>query len=214
MPAATQTLEIDLYSDIICPWCYIGSTRLKQVLDSLPQPTDVTLRYHPYLLDPGIPEGGVDLAARLSKKYGMPAADLFSRPEAAARDLGLPLDFSKVPRTYNTLNAHTLLRHVAPERQAALAKDLFEAYFLKGQDISGEAVLVPLAENYGLAADDVRLWLRSDAERNATLQAAQQGMQLGVRGVPFFVFNGKTGFSGAQPEAIFRQAISEAIDPA
>src|SRR5262245_4490682 len=106
MEKLSQKLEIDVYSDIVCPWCYIGGTRLRQVLDSLTQPLDVEIRYKTYLLDPGVPPEGKGLARRLEQKYGLPAAQLFARPQEAARELGLPLDFSKVPDTYNTINAH------------------------------------------------------------------------------------------------------------
>jgi predicted DsbA family dithiol-disulfide isomerase len=211
MSKIPQKLKIDVYSDVVCPWCYIGGARLRQVLDSLPEPLDVELTYKTYLLDPGVPPEGKDLARRLELKYGIPAAQIFARPQEAARELGLPLDFSKVPKSYNSINAHTLLRHAAPEQQAGLAKGLFEAYFLHGQNISQEAVLLPLATAHGFSEAQVKTLLADDGERQATLLAADEGRKLGISGVPTFVFNEKVGFSGAQAEAIFRQAIDEAL---
>jgi predicted DsbA family dithiol-disulfide isomerase len=207
-----KKLKIDVYSDVVCPWCYIGGTRLRQVLDSLPEPLDVELTYKTYLLDPGVPPEGKDLARRLELKYGMPAAQIFARPQEAARELGLPLDFAKVPNSYNSINAHTLLRHAAPQHQASLAKAFFEAYFLHGQNISQEAVLLPLATAHGFTDAQVKALLADDSERQATLLDADQGRKLGITGVPTFVFNDRVGFSGAQAEATFRQAIDEALD--
>jgi predicted DsbA family dithiol-disulfide isomerase len=214
MSKVLQKLKIDVYSDVVCPWCFIGAERLRQVLASLPEPMDVELSYKTYLLDPGTPAEGKDLARRLEAKYGLPAAEIFSRPTAAAQELGLPLDFSKVPNTYNTINAHTLLRHAAPGQQAALARAFFEAYFLEGKNISQEAVLQPLAQAHGFSAETVSKLLADEAEKRETLLAASDTQKLGIRGVPTFVFNDRVGFSGAQPEAIFRQAIAESLEPA
>lgn len=213
MSQKRQKLKIEVYSDVVCPWCYIGGARLRQVLDSLPEPVDIELSYKTYLLDPGTPPEGKDLARRLEAKYGMPASEIFARPQAAAQELGLSLDLSKVPRTYNTMNAHTLLRHAAPQHQAPLAKALFEAYFLRNENISQEAVLLPLAVAHGYSAEKVKALLADDGERQATLIAAGDTQKMGIRGVPTFVFNDKFAFSGAQPEAIFRQAIAESLEP-
>lgn len=206
-------LKIDVYSDVVCPWCFIGGERLRQVLASLPEPLDVELSYKTYLLDPGVPEEGKDLAKRLEAKYGRSAQEIFARPTEAARELGLPLDFAKVPKSYNSLNAHTLLRHAKPGHQPALARAFFEAYFLQGKNIGKEEVLLPLALAHGFSAEEVTRLLADAGERNATMIAANDTQKLGIRGVPTFVFNDKVGFSGAQPEAIFRQAIAESMEP-
>lgn len=212
MTTVLPKLKVDVYSDVVCPWCFIGGERLRQVLASLPEPMDVELSYKTYLLDPGVPEEGKDLAKRLEAKYGQNAGEIFARPTQAARELGLPLDFSKVPNTYNTLNAHTLLRHAKADQQPALARAFFEAYFLQGKNISQEAVLLPLATAHGFSAEEVKRLLADNGERNATMIAANDTQKLGIRGVPTFVFNDKVGLSGAQPEAIFRQAIAESLE--
>ena len=212
MEKVLPKLKVDVYSDVVCPWCFIGAERLRQVLGSLPEPMDIELSYKTYLLDPGVPAEGRDLAKRLEAKYGRSAAEIFARPTEAARELGLPLDFAKVPMSYNSLNAHTLMRHAAPDQQAALARALFEAYFLQGKNISQEEVLLPLATAHGFSADQVKGLLADEGERNATLLAANDTQKLGIHGVPTYVFNDRVGFSGAQPEAIFRQAIAESLE--
>lgn len=205
-------LKIDVYSDVVCPWCYIGAERLRQVLASLTDAPEIELSYKTYLLDPGVPAEGVDLAQRLEKKYGLPATEIFARPTEAAHELGLPLDFKKVPRSYNSINAHTLLRHATPAHQVGLAQALFDAYFVQGLDISDPSALVPLAQGHGFSAEQATQLLRDHGERQATLGAAEDTRKLGIRGVPTFVFNDKLAFSGAQPEAIFRQAMAEALE--
>ena len=148
----------------------------------------------------------------MEQKYGIPASEIFARPQEAARDVGLTLDFKKVPNTYNSIHAHTLLRHAEPAHQAALAKAFFEAYFLEGQNISQIEVLLPIALAHGFQAEKIETLLADDNERQNTLRAAGEAQRLGITGVPNFIFNDRVAFSGAQPESVFRQAIEEALE--
>ena len=129
-------IEIDVYSDFVCPWCFIGWRRLQATLESFGH-MDVVTRHHPYLLYPDVSAEGIDLRASLSQRYRQSPDRLFEPAEAAGRVAGIPLDFSKVARMYSTVDAHTLARHAQAKGTAsAFAEGIFAAYFLEGRNIS------------------------------------------------------------------------------
>ena len=140
-------LEIDVYSDFVCPWCFIGWRRLQATLESFGH-MDVVTRHHPYLLYPDVSAEGIDLRASLSQRYRQSPDRLFEPAEAAGRVAGIPLDFSKVARMYSTVDAHTLARHAHPKGTASgFAEGIFAAYFLEGRNISDRGVLVDSARS-------------------------------------------------------------------
>lgn len=209
----TPPLAITVISDVICPWCFIGSRRLAQVLDGMREEIAPRIDYRPYLLDATVPPEGADLRDRLRRKYGIDPEGMFRRIEQAARDTGIPLDFSTVHRTPNTIPAHTLLRHAgARGTQLALSDALFTSYFLEGQDISDPEVLATLGVRHGFTAEEARALVTSEAEAEATRAEAFGASRSGVSGVPFFIFGGKVAFSGAQPAHVFRGAIAKAME--
>ncbi len=199
-------LTVDLVSDFACPWCYIGAARLAQALG--PRRVEVAVNYHPFLLNPDLPPEGADLRAYLRARYGGDPEEMFANVEAAARETGLPLDFSRVTRFPNTVAAHTLARH-APQ-QASFATALFEANFVHGRDLGDATVLTELALAHGFAADAVARLLADDSEHARTRQIAAALSARGITGVPFFVFGQRLALSGAQPVEVFRQALAEA----
>jgi predicted DsbA family dithiol-disulfide isomerase len=184
--------RIEVVSDFVCPWCFIGTRRLEQALAG----TEADVTYRPFLLDPTIPPEGIDLRDNLRKKFGRDPDGMFGRVEAAARDAGIPLDFSKVRRYPSTVRAHALVRRAKDPR--ALANAFFEAYFLQGRDIGAPDVLAELAGSSELEETELEL-VREEA-REASAE--------GITGVPFFVFDGKIAFSGAQPAEVFQKALS------
>jgi predicted DsbA family dithiol-disulfide isomerase len=203
-------LTIDFVSDILCPWCFIGFTRLEQALvQASEESAEVTLR--PFLLDPSTPPEGADLRQRLAAKYGIDPETMFGRVEAAARESGIALDFAKIRRTPNTLKAHVLLGAArAKGTQRALARALFEAYFLHGRDVGDDEVLAETAAPHGLASAEVAAILADGAALEAIRSEAAGLAAEGIGGVPFTVFDGKLALSGAQPLATFRAAIEQA----
>ena len=202
-----------IVSDVICPWCFVGSRRLRQVVDAMDD-IDARVEYRPYLLDPGVPPEGTDLRERLRRKYGRDPEVIFRHVTAAARDAGVPLDFTRITRTPNTIAAHTLIRHAARRgTQAALADALYVAYFLEGQDVGDPEVLARIAASHGFDPADVQRLLADASERDATMAEAAEAARAGVSGVPFFVFGHKVAFSGAQPAHVFRDAIAQALAP-
>src|SRR5689334_18662338 len=108
-----KSLSVDVFSDVVCPWCLIGTRRLSQVLSAWEEPLEATVRHHAFFLDPSTPAGGLDLQAMLRKKYGVDPQTMFGRVEAAARETGIQLDLSKQAFIYPTVRAHTLIRHAA-----------------------------------------------------------------------------------------------------
>lgn len=207
-----SALTVDLFTDIVCPWCFIGVERLEKVVQALPPEHTVTIVHHPFLLDADVPEQGVDIAAMLKQKYGASPESMFSRVEAAAAESGLSLDLRKQPTMYPTTKAHTLLRHAAAKgTQHALARALFKANFQDGENIADVAVLTRLGEAHGFSADEVARVLGDTSELDTTRSQAQEASRGGIRGVPFYVFDGRLAVSGAQPEAALREVIDEVV---
>ena len=206
-------LTIDVYSDIACPWCFIGTRRLASVLEEIGPEVEVEVRHHPYLLNPGAPPEGVDLQGILRERYGADPRPMFARVEAAAREAGIPLDLSVQPFAYDTTAAHSLLRH-ASERgtQEELTEALFVAYFLEGRNVSDPAVLTDVATRYGFTAEEVERIAGDESEIALTRLEAGNAAREGVRGVPFFILNNRFALSGAQPPEVFRHAIGRSLE--
>jgi predicted DsbA family dithiol-disulfide isomerase len=204
-------ISIDIVSDVICPWCFIGARRLDQAIASLTEPLATEVSFHPFLLDPTTPPEGADLRARLRAKYGVDPEGMFARVEAAAHASGIPLDFRKVRRTPSTVAAHSVLREArAKGTQRALAGALFDAYFLEGRDIGDPGTLASIAAAHGFAEEEVLALVRSPEALAQTRADAQSAAAQGVTGVPFFVFGGAVAVSGAQSADVLRGAIEEA----
>jgi predicted DsbA family dithiol-disulfide isomerase len=191
----SQPYRIEVVSDFVCPWCFIGTHRLEQALAGKEARTAI-VSYRPFLLDPRIPPEGVDLRDTLRKKFGGDPEPMFGRVEAAARDAGIALDFSKVRRYPSTVRAHALVRRAKDPR--ALANALFEAYFLQGRDIGSTEVLAELAGSADL----------EESELQRVRDEAREASAEGITGVPFFVFGDKIAVSGAQPPEVFQKALS------
>ncbi len=215
MSVAPRPLDITIVSDVICPWCFIGTRRLDQVLAPMAGDVEPRIQYRAFLLDATVPPEGADLRDRLRRKYNADPDTMFARIEQAARDTGIPLDFATVTRTPNTIPAHTLLRHALPRgTQRQLLDALFAAYFLEGQDISVPDVLALLGKSHGFTGDEVRHLVTDAVELAQTQAEAAAAAQAGVGGVPYFVFGNRVGLSGAQPVHVFREAIGKALDAA
>jgi len=208
----TASICIDVFSDIVCPWCFIGSVRLEQALKSLAGEVEAELCYHPFFLDPDLPPQGVLLQEKLRKKFGVEPKQLWGRVEAAAADSGLALDLSLQPRMYPTGAAHTLLRHAHPKgTQPELALALFRAYFQDAKNIADENVLADVAERHGFTRDEAVELATAPAELELTRDAALSAAQGGIRGVPFFIFSGRLAISGAQSTSVLAGAIRQAL---
>jgi predicted DsbA family dithiol-disulfide isomerase len=210
-----RQLKVDLFTDIVCPWCLVGSARLDKALAELPADVAVEVVNHPFYLDPNTPQEGVVVADMLREKYGRDPREMWARVESEARLTGIDLDLSKQPRVYPTAKAHTLVRLAAPKgTQHALANAVTEAYFLGHRQINDDAVLAEIATGFGYAGEEALQVMHDPDEVGTTHDLAIAAARQGINGVPFFVFNGRLAMSGCQPEGTFRRALRAAMEPA
>lgn len=212
-------IRIDVVSDVVCPWCFIGKRRLERALALRPD-IPVEVYWHPYFLNDWIPPEGMSRAQYLTTKFGSPERyqGIAERVRAAAASEGLVYASEKMARQPNTLDCHRLIRWAGGIGKAAAMKQrLMDLYFTEGADLTNRAVLVQAAAEIGLDVEDVRAALDSDQDVAAVAQQAQQAKEAGIEGVPCFIFGGKFAVSGAQaPEylaaAIERAAQAEAAE--
>jgi predicted DsbA family dithiol-disulfide isomerase len=209
-------LHVDIWSDIACPWCYVGKRHLEQALHGFPHRDDVEIVWRAFELDPAAPrirDASQSYAERLAKKYGMqtPQAQVMidRMVDTAAKD-GLDLRFDHI-RPGNTFDAHRLL-HLAHERgkQDALKERLLRAYLTEGQPIGDRDVLASAAREVGLDEQEARDVLDSDRYTAGVRRDEAIARELGITGVPFFVIAGRLGISGAQPADVLLGALQRA----
>jgi predicted DsbA family dithiol-disulfide isomerase len=211
MSDADEILTIDIVSDVVCPWCYLGEKRLEAVLADEPRP--VAVRWRPYQLDPTIPEGGLDRAEYMAKKFGksgrlQAAHDNLVRLGA---EVGLPFAFDKIKKAPNTLDAHRVIRWASSAGvQGKVVDRLFKAYFVEGRDIGDRGVLIDIAGECGLDPKLVEELLAEGADVDVVREEIAQAQAIGVSGVPFFIFAGRLGVPGAQEPSVLRRAIAQA----
>jgi predicted DsbA family dithiol-disulfide isomerase len=210
--APTKPLQIDVFSDVVCPWCFLGQQRLDRVLESLDPPVPVQVTHRPFFLDPNTPPEGDDIPERLRRKYGVPPEKLWARLEAEARKSGLDLDLSKQRFSYPTARAHTLIRHAAAKgTQGALVRALYRANFQEARNIHDPAVLADVAAPHGFTEAEVTRLTSDEGELAATREEAMAAAAAGIDGVPLFVFGERLAVAGAQQENVLRSAIEQAI---
>lgn len=199
---AGPVLRIDVISDVVCPWCYVGKRQLEAALarwrEAHPGTPDPQVRWHPFQLNPDLPEEGMARADYLARKFGTPdPGAIYQRVSAAARAVGLEPDFAKIARQPNTLRAHALIGAAQGDAQQAVVERLFLAYFVEGADLSSREALEQLAREAGLPDAAIREALDGAGAQQAAGDDTE-ARKLGVSGVPFFVIDGKLGVSGAQ----------------
>ena len=204
-------IPLHIFSDPICPWCYIGKTRLDRALEARPH-HPLTIQWHPFQLNPDMPQGGMDrreyLEAKFGGKEGAVRAYMPVVEEAAAS--GLEIDFEAIKRTPNTLDAHRLIHWASIEgRQTAAVSKLFKAYFNEGRDIGDRATLATIASEIGMDADMVTRLLASDADADDIRARDADARHKGVNSVPTFVIANQHVVPGAQPTDLWTQVIDD-----
>ncbi|MCG3775724.1 MAG: hypothetical protein JW395_2568 [Nitrospira sp.] len=204
-------LQIDIYSDIVCPWCYVGKRRLERALTSIGG--DVHVTWRPFQLNPTMSLEGMDRSAYLKAKFG--SLEAFGRMEeqllAAGKDEQIPFAFEKIQRTPNTFSAHRLVWHAAQQgKQDEVVEALFRAYFLEGKNIGDVKILTHVADEAGLDRAETETFLASETGVVEVKAEEAIGRSLGISGVPYFVFNGRVSIYGAQPSEIIVSAIEQA----
>ncbi|WIY52308.1 DsbA family oxidoreductase [Devosia sp. YIM 151766] len=207
-----KLLKIDVFTDVVCPWCLVGSARLDRALAELPDEVELVVENHPFYLDPSVPPEGVDVGEMLKQKYAKDPKEMWERVEGEARKAGLDLDLSRQPRMFNTAKAHTITRLSKPNgNQHELANAIAEAYFLDHRQINDDNVLVDIAADFGWDRGDALDAINDESELAITAQLATSAAEQGIRGVPFFVFGEKYALSGAQPDEVFKQALDKIV---
>ena len=204
-------IKLDIFSDPVCPWCYIGKANLDRALESAPDhPFDI--EWHPFQLNPGMPAQGVDRAEYLEAKFGgkAKAVEIYARVEQAARDAGLAIDFSTIKKMPNSLNAHRLIHWAGLEgRQTAIVSALFRAYWREGRDIGDAATLTDIAEAAGMDRALTERLLATDEDTEALKARDIHARQRGVTGVPCFIIGNQYVVSGAQPPQVWADVLAE-----
>lgn len=212
---AGDALRIDVVSDVVCPWCYVGKRQLEAALArwraAHPDAPEPAVRWHPFQLNPDLPDEGMSRADYLREKFGAsdPAA-IYQRVSAAAHAVGLAPEFAKIARQPNTLRAHALIAAAQGEAQQAIVERLFRAYFVEGADLTSRETLEALAREAGLDDAAIRAALDDGAALERARQADLDARELGIGGVPFFVIDGKVGISGAQGADALLGAFAQA----
>ena len=204
-----RALTIEVYSDVVCPWCYVGKRRLECALDQLNGAAQAHITWRPFQLNPTMPKAGLERRAYLEAKFG--SLDAFRQMEeqvlAAGAEEHIDFAFDKIARTPNTFLAHRLIWYAGQQGcQNVMVDSLFKGYFEEGVDIGSPTVLAQLAERAGLKAEPFLRGQDGTAEVKAEESA---GHRLGIRSVPYFLLNGTYALSGAQPPDRFVSAFKK-----
>jgi predicted DsbA family dithiol-disulfide isomerase len=206
-----ESLSIAVFSDVICPWCFVGKRRLERALDKLGLAGTAAIRWLPFELNPEMPPGGMERAAYRARKFGTERAAALDRDMTAlGQGEGIRFAFDRMERTPNTRPAHCLIAHASPEgRGPAVAEALFTAYFEEARDIGREDVLAEIGVQVGLDEEAVRAALRDDSLCASVVEIEQEAGRLGIGGVPFFILNDKWSVSGAQPAEVWLDVLQQ-----
>jgi predicted DsbA family dithiol-disulfide isomerase len=213
-------LSIDVVSDVVCPWCFIGKRRLAAALaqvgsrGGLARPVAT---WQPFELNPDLPREGVDRRDYLDAKFGgrARAAQIYERVRVVGASVGIEFAFDRISRQPNTLDAHRLIAWAQARGDAEpLVERLFRAYFVEGRSIGEQDVLADIAAEAGLDRSEARAMLRTGDGEAAVRAAIRRFVELGVSGVPFFIFGNRVAVSGAQEPQVLLEALGEDAEAA
>jgi len=209
-----MVLHVDVISDVICPWCYIGKRRLEKAIAAIEGQHKVRVRWLPFQLNPQMPKEGISRREYRVAKFGNleSSLELDAKVVVAGETEGIHFAFERIERTPNTLEAHRLIWLADKEGvQDTVVEALFRAYFTEGRDISNRQVLIDVVAEAGLDWRKAEAVLDSDDEVEAIKEANEQARRFRVEGVPFFIINGKLTLSGAQQPDTFLTAFRQAL---
>jgi predicted DsbA family dithiol-disulfide isomerase len=209
-----ETLSIDVVSDVVCPWCYVGQKRLDEAIAMVPE-IAVDLRWRPYQLDPSIPPEGFERKAYMKAKFGDDGRlkEMQARLEEIGRDAGIVFHFDDITRSPNTLDAHRLIRWAASadgrNAQQAVVTRLFQLYFEEGADVGDRGVLIGAARAAGMDAALVETLLAAGADTDEVRAEIETAQRMGVTGVPCFLLQNRYAVIGAQDAETLADAIRQ-----
>ncbi|WP_299302575.1 DsbA family oxidoreductase [uncultured Litoreibacter sp.] len=207
----SATIQLDIISDPICPWCYIGKAGLDRALEKNAD-HPFRIEWHPFQLNPDMPAGGMDRREYLETKFGGKdnAVKVYGRIADAAEAAGLEIDFAAIKTTPNTIDAHRLIHWAGLEgRQTAIVSKLFKAYFVEGRDIGDHAELTEIAVSAEMDRDMISQLLASDSDRKDIADRDAHARNRGVTGVPTFVVANQHVLPGAQPADLWERVLDE-----
>ena len=207
-----RRVRIDIFSDTICPWCWIGKRRLERTLEARPD-VDAEVVWHPFQLNPTMPAEGMDRKAYLARKFGgaANARATYGRVAAEGARESLPFDFEAIPRTPNTLDSHRLVRWAAGQQpgQTPMVEALFDAYFARAQDVGDGEVLARVAATAGFDESGARAMLAGDEGRAEVSREDMHARAAGITGVPCFILDGKVAVPGAVEPDVFLRVFED-----
>ena len=211
-----KTLTIDVVSDVVCPWCYVGKRRLERALALLaiqhPE-VDPQVRWHTFQLNPEMAPEGMARVDYVHRKFGDKADTVYERVTSVGQEVGIGFAFDRIARQPNTVVAHSLIAVSEPGMaQDAMVEALFKAYFIEGRDLTEAAVLMDIAESAGMARSVAEQHLQNSALHSQTIDSDSAAREMGISGVPFFIFNRQVGLSGAHESETLLQAMEEAMN--
>ena len=209
-----KTITVDAIVDVVCPWCYLGKARLDKAIAAVSDDIQVVVQWRPFELDPAIPPEGVDNHAMLAEKLGSPIRrdEIHAQITALGKDLGITFHFDRILVRPNTFDAHRLLLWAHTESiatQNAVIDRLYKANFEEGRNLGSHPVLADIASESGMDREMVLRLLESDADKETVRHEIDHAQEMGITGVPFFIFAGKYAVSGAQPADVIESALRE-----
>jgi predicted DsbA family dithiol-disulfide isomerase len=214
-PAATP-ISVDVVSDVVCPWCYVGKRKLERALDELKRREpglEIIVRWHPFELNPELPAEGIPRRAYLEAKFGA-SVGVHTRVRAVGSSVGIDFDFERIDVQPNTRDAHRLIAWAQSVGDAEpLVEKLFRAYFVEGKRLSDPGELAAIAEGTGFDRAAAQALLASDRLRAEVEAEYREAQAAGITAVPFFIFNGRTAVSGAHDPPALLEAIAAARTP-
>jgi len=211
-----QTINVDVVSDVMCPWCYIGKTNLDKAIAEMDD-VEVKVTWRPYQLDDTLPKKGKDRAEYLNNKFGGEAGakEIYGRIHDAGKAHGIDFNFEDMKVSPNTLDAHRVIMWAGGqslEIQDKLVERLFELFFLEGANIGLDEVLVEAAKHAGMDGNIVEALLKKDDDKDAVAAQVNQARSMGVTGVPFFIFDSRVAVPGAAPVEQLVGAVRHALE--
>jgi predicted DsbA family dithiol-disulfide isomerase len=208
-------LTIDVVSDVVCPWCFIGKRKLERALELYkernPDADAPVVRWHPFQLNPDLPKEGTPRQEYIARKFGPRGGSTYERVKAVGQTVGIEFAFDRIERQPNTLAAHSLIALAGTYGiQDEVKEAMLRAYFLDARDLTSDDTLRDIAVGAGMPAEEAAAALRDDGIRASVSEADRQARQMGVEGVPFFIFNRRVAVSGAHDPEVLLQAIAQA----
>ena len=205
-------IQIDLFHDTVCPWCRIGKTNLALALEQW-QGETAEITYRSFFLDPSIPAEGRDFREHMLAKGGgrISLQQFFDAPRQLGAQSGLTFNFEKIEHAPNSLLSHRLIALTPPEKKESVIDAVYTAYFEEGRDIGSLDTLLEIAFEQELDSAEMGMLLEGTAAQEQVLGEAQWAQQQGINGVPFFIFNNRYAFSGAQPPAVILDVLERMI---